>query len=481
MAYHHKRNADCKRPGLQVNIPRIVFGIFALLHYTARVVSAKARRARKKAKRSLKQVRRKLLRPLLLLPARRISKRRVRIALITGTKGKTTTTRMLAHILSEAGHVVGYSSTDGVFIAGEQASDRDSTGYAGAARVLKSPSITVAVLETARGGLLSDGLYVDRCDVAALLNVGRDHIGIDGIKTLEQMAKLKRRVIEAARKTVVLNADDPRCRNLIDAFPASRTTVFSLKSRSRTVKQHLANGGVAFSLEDNEESRIVRREGGTIRPVVSITNLPAAWGGVVRHNIANAMAALALAEGLGIASDKAGVALSSFAISVEKAHGRFNVIGEDPNLVIVDRAVNPPAAKALVASLRNIDKNGRRICMLTSVGNRPQAHFTEFGRLLAQGFDQFVCYERERYLRGRAPGEIAELLRRGLEHAGVKAKYVDVASDHNGALRRISQLSTPGDILVIIGQFTRDEIMQMQSFFASQARLTRSRSGRGAL
>lgn len=455
-----------------------IFGRLPLLrHYTASIVSAKVRQARKKAKKALRRVRRNILRPLLIVPARRILRRKFPLALITGTKGKTTTTRMLAHILAEAGHIVGYTSTDGVVIAGVQVTDHDSAAYAGAARVLKSPSITVAVLETARGGLLSDGLYVDRCDVAALLNVGRDHIGIDGIETLAQMAKLKRRVIDAARKTVVLNADDPLCRNLIGDFPASRITVFSLKSRSKTVRQHLANGGIAFCLEDKGEPRIVRREGGTVHPVVSIANVPAALGGALRHNIANAMAAAALAEGLGIAPDKAGAALSSFSISVERAPGRFNVISERPCLVIIDRATSPPAAKALAASVRNLPGEGRRLCMLTAVGNRPRVHFTEFGRHLAQAFDHFICYEQERYLRGRAPGEIAGLLRHGLEHAGVKAKNVDVASDYDGALRRMSQLAKPGDIVVILGPFRRDEVLHIQAFLP-QIGTARSRSGR---
>jgi UDP-N-acetylmuramyl tripeptide synthase len=165
-----------------------------------------ARKATKTAKKSVKKTYRRAwpLRRSIILPFRRAWLRRIPTAFVTGTKGKTTTTRMLAHILAEAGHTVGVASTDGITIGAERVGEDDSAGYAGAARVLNDPSISAAVLETARGSLLQLGLYIDRCDVAALLNIGREQVGIDGIDTLEQMTKLKRKVIDAARKTVVL-------------------------------------------------------------------------------------------------------------------------------------------------------------------------------------------------------------------------------------------------------------------------------------
>ena len=373
---------------------------------------------------------------------------------------------MLAHILGQAGHVVGYTTTDGIVIGDKPISKGDSSGYAHAARVLKDPSITAAVLETARGDLLRKGLYVDRCDVAALLNVGREQIGIDGIETVEQMARLKRKVIDAARKTVVLNADDPLCCDLIGDFPAKHTTVFSLESRSSVVKRHLANGGVAVCLDECEEPRIVRQEGSTSRTVITIASLPAAWGGVLRYNIANAMAAAALADGMGIAPDMAGAALASFQLSVEQLPGRFNILSEHPYLVIVDHATNPPAVEALVASLRNVEANGRRLCAISSFGNRPGWHFAEIGQFLAQGFDHFVCYEKKRYRRGRAPGEISALLRSGLQDAGVNAQCIEVTTDRDDAIGRLRQLAKPGDVVMILGPFRPDEVLRMRALFA---------------
>ncbi|MGE3529129.1 MAG: Mur ligase family protein [Methyloceanibacter sp.] len=394
------------------------------------------------------------------------SRRRILVALITGTKGKTTTTRMLAHILGQAGHVVGLTTTDGIVIGGKTVGKGDSTGYAHAARVLKDPSITAAVLETARGDLLRKGLYVARCDVAALLNVGREQIGIDGIETLEEMARLKRKVIDAARDTVVLNADDPLCRDLIGDFPAARTAVFSLEPGASVAKQHVANGGVAFCLDESGEPRIVRIAGASSRTVVAIADLPAALGGALRHNIANAMAAAALAEGMGVPPIAVGAALASFRLSVEHLPGRFNILSEHPYRVIVDHAINPPAVEALVASLRNVEVPGRRLCAITSFGNRAGWHFTEIGQFLAQGFDHFVCYETKRFRRGRAPGEVPALLRSGLLEAGVGAQCIDVATGRDDTIRRLTERARPGDLIVILGSFRPDEVLRMRALVA---------------
>ncbi len=319
------------------------------------------------ARRARRRKRRRQLRRLFVLPMRRMRYRRLPIAMITGTAGKTTTTRMLAHILSKADFNVGFATTHGVVLGGESINEHDSSGPGGHALVLKDPKITAAVLETARGGLLRQGLYVDRCNVAALLNVGRDHIGLAGIDSVEQMADLKRKVTDAARNRVVLNADDRLCRKLIDEYPADRTTVFSLGPESGSVSHHLKLGGTAYCL-DESQSRIVRRQGDEAQIIISIPDLPSAWGGVVRHNIANAMAAAALAEGLGVPLKTIKAGLGSFHNTIEQSPGRFNVIEGYPFLLILDTAVKPPAATACAECLARVRAAGRRLCMITSVG-----------------------------------------------------------------------------------------------------------------
>lgn len=334
---------------------------------------------------------------------------------------------------------------------------------------LNDRSISAAVLETARGDLLHRGLYIDRCDVAALLNVGREQIGIDGIDTLEQMAKLKRKAIDAARKTVVLNADDRLCRQLIGEFPVHRTTVFSFDSRSGTVKEHLEKGGVAFCLDESEVPRIVRLQGQEAHTIVCISDMPATWGGVVRHNIANAMAAAALADGLGIASGIIRAGLESFELTTEQLPGRFNIIGDLPFLLILDNAMSPPAAEALVECLAAVDVEGRRLCMLTSAGNRADWHFQEYVAALAKSFDHFVCYEWKNFRRGRAPGEIAGLLRRELLRQGIEAGSIDVAQDCESGLQTLSSRCRPGDLVVVLGATKRKDIAMVRRAFAPHA------------
>jgi len=403
---------------------------------------------------------------LLLLPLRRTLRRRIPTTFITGTKGKTTTTRMLAHILGEAGYTVGFASTDGITIGSELVSEGDSSGYASAARVLSDPSISAAVLETARGDLLRRGLYIDRCDVAALLNVGREQIGIDGIDTLEQMIKLKRKVVDTAHKTVVLNADDRLCRQLIGEFSVDRTTVFSFNPQSRTVTEHLEKGGVAFCVDESGVPQIVRLQGQEAYAIVAISDVPATWGGVVRHNIANALAAAALADGLGISSGVIRAGLRSFQITVEQSPGRFNIIRELPFLLILDHAMSPPAAEALAGCLAAVNVKGRRICMLTSAGNRPDWHYQEYVAALVKSFDHFVCYEWEYYRRGRAPGEITGLLRTELLRQGVGADSIDVAQDCKIGLAALSAKAKPGDLVVVLGVSKRKDIAMVSAAFA---------------
>lgn len=391
---------------------------------------------------------------------------------------------MLAHILSESGFIVGLTSTDGLVIGGEQVRE-GSHGYRDAASVLKNPSVTAAVLEIGRaalirhemgrGGLLSKGLNIDQCrvrsDVAALLNVGWEQVGIDGVDTLDQMIKVKRRVVESARSTVVLNADDRKVRKLISEFPVHRVTVFSFDPECRTVKEHLGRGGTAFCLDESSEPRIARIQGQQVRPVISIADLPSAWNGIVRHNIANAMAAASLADGLGVTSERIQAGLRSFELTVEQLLGRFNIIRDYPFLVIIDRAWSPPAAEALAGCLMEVEVEGCRYCMLTAAGKRPRWHYRKVVTPLAKCFDHFVCYELEEYevRQGRqfVPGEIGGKLRSELLRLGVKRKQIDLASDYESGLRVLSATLKRGDLAVVVGPVKRKDISTLRTAFAS--------------
>lgn len=371
--------------------------------------------------------------------------------MITGTKGKTTTVRMLAHILTTAGHRVGFTCTDGVIINGRYLRYGDSSGYNDARTVLRDKGITAAVLEVARGGLLHTGPYMDRCDVAALLNVGREQIGMDGVETVEQMARVKQRVIHAARGAVVLNADDEHCVRLMSDYPASRIMLFSLVENSEVVRKHVETGGIAFQRGlFLAEDCIVRCEADTVMPVISIARLPSSRNGCFPQNIANAMAAAALAEGMAISKEDIRKGLGTFENSIEHAPGRLNFIDGYSQTVLIDSGIHAPACESLAESLKHLSVPGKRICMLYTIGNRPDWHYEEMTAALSPQFDHFICYEEESYRRGRAPGEIGNLLVAGLLKAGVSEDRIECLPDCEEATRKLSQIARRGDLLVIL-------------------------------
>lgn len=426
-------------------------------------VKRRGRRYLRRSRRYLHRVRRGLARRW-----RRLFGRRIPIAMVTGTKGKTTTIRMLTQILTAAGHRVGFSCTDGVVIEGEYIRRGDCSGYGGAQTVLGHRDISAAVLETARGGLLRNGLYVDRCHVAALLNVAREHIGTDGVDTVEQMAALKQKVIDAARDAVVLNADDDQCVRLISDYPAHRVMLFSLAEDNAVVKTHVEAGGIAFQLRSSlDEDCIVRCEGVSVVPLIPVAELPSCQNGLFPQNIANAMAAAALADGLGIAREDIQRGLRTFENSIEMSPGKFNFITGYSQTILIDNAAQAPACEPLVESLKKVNVSGRRICMFETAGNRPGWHFAEMTEVLAPHFDHFICYDLERYRRGKDPGEISNLLRDGLIKAGVSQGSIDVAQGYEEATRKLSQRTGKGDLLVILMASAHEYLPVFREIFSS--------------
>lgn len=417
------------------------------------------------ARRARRRARKRLLRQLFVFPVRRLRYRHLPIAMITGTKGKTTTTLMLAHIMREAGLHVGTATTDGVLIGTEPVPQKRVAGYTMHERVMTDPSINAAVLEVSRAMVLNS-FYVDRCDVGALLNVGNDHIGMDGIESIEQMAALKRTVIDTARKRIVLNADDVFCQQMIDDYPVDRTTLFSFDLESPIIAAHLKNGGRAIYFDERDEPQIVWRQGDQCDTVIYTDDMPAAAGGIFRHNIANAMAAAALAEGLDISFKTITAGLRSFQVTIEHLPGRQTFIEGYPFQLMFDRACNPPSAETLAECLTRVTVDGRRFCAMTSAGDRSDGHFQELAAALANSFDYFVCYEQPKYRRNRQTGEINALIKAGLEECGVSAEAIDVVADLKAAVELLSAKVAPGDLVVINGGSIHVAMPVMEAGFA---------------
>jgi TolB-like protein len=252
--------------------------------------------------------------------------------------------------------------------------------------------------------LLKFGLYKDRCSVGALLNVGKEQIGIEGIDTLEEMAALKQRVINAAREAVILNADDALCAGMIGQYRKLSVILFSMDPHNKILHDHLQNGGTAYVLNrEKEEDGIERWEPQSREPFISISELPPAGNGMFPQNIANAMAAAALAEGMGIPLETIKEGLHSFRNSLEQSGGRLHFIEGYSQTILLDFLATVPASIALATSLGRIEVPGRRICMCTTPGDRQHWHYTEIGEALGPHFDHFICFDLEHYRRGRTP------------------------------------------------------------------------------
>jgi cyanophycin synthetase len=419
-------------------------------------------RAKRLWRRVQKQVRR-----FAVVPLRRFAHRGVPIAMVTGSCGKTTTTRMLAHILAQAGHTVGFCSTEGVVIGGEVIDPGDRANYFGAATVLQHPAVTAAVLEVARGGLLSHGRYLDRCDVAALLNIENEQVGIDGIDSLDAMARHKQQVIDAARKAVVLNADDWRCAAMADEYPRARVTLFSRHPDQPTCADHLRRGGALVTLAGSEaRAAIVFRRDAASERILAVADLPSALGGAVQHNVANAMAAIALARGMGIDTAAIAGALATFANTFEQSCGRFNLVPGYPFAVLLDYGSSPPAVRSTVAAIDRLEVAGRRLCMISAVGNRPDSAYDEIAEAVAGHFDHYVCYDDAAYRRQREVGEIAHRIRDGLLARGIPDDLIDVAFEIQPGLAQLAEIAQPGDLLAVLGADARTALPLVRDVFA---------------
>jgi cyanophycin synthetase len=377
---------------------------------------------------------------------------RIPTAMITGTNGKSTTTLMLASILKAAGHTPGAATTDGVIIDGEWIIEGDVAGSPGVEAVLSDPSVTAAALETARGGLLRSGITLEHCDVAALLNLQREQIGIDGVETLEDMLEVKRKVTDAAEKAVILNADDPLTRALMADYPAERVIAFSMEAGSPAVREVLARGSTALVARDSaqgEEIALLTAE--SDRRILSVAEMPSTMDGRHRVNIANAMAAAGLAHGLAVGPETIAAGLRAYRLPRPGEPGRMIWIKDRPYDVLIDWAQNAAALSALTDTLSHFEFAGRRICVISAPSNRPDWSFGEIGQAVAKSFDLFICYDRPSFVRGREPGYITARLRAGLLSAGVPDDRALAVPDPEGAMRTARAQLRSGDLLALLG------------------------------
>ncbi len=383
----------------------------------------------------------------------------VPIALVTGSNGKTTTVRLLAAMAATAGRVAGITSTDGVSVAGRLIDGGDYSGPSGARLLLRQSEVETAILETARGGLLRRGLAVERACVAVVTNVADDHLGEFGVQDLETLARTKLLVARAigTEGRLVLNADDPV---LVRAARELTSPIawFSLDPENQLVAAHVARGGRA-AVADQEGLKLLKPGGSTL--VARTSEVPMTMGGAARHNVANALAAILAAEALDIPLESIGDTLRRFGGDPGDNPGRANLFEVGGAKVVIDYAHNPDGMRALAAATDGIPAR-RRLVLLGQAGDRSDAAIRDLARAaMALRPDQVVAKEMDRYLRGRAPGEVPGLIADEFRQLGLGADQVTCGGVEVEAAREALAWARPGDLLIFALHQDREAVVAL--------------------
>lgn len=379
----------------------------------------------------------------------RDSQRSIPAVGITGTNGKTTTTRLLSQILRENGRHVGWSSSSGVYIDGEQVMEGDYTGPSGARRVLGDPVVQIAVLETARGGILLRGLAYESNDVGVFLNVSADHLDMQGVETIETLSEVKGIVVRVTRPSgvAVLNADDRlvlRQREHVRAEPL----LFSTRSDNPEVLAHCEQGGRAVMCDG---SRIILRTGDVQTTVASLNDVPVTFGGLAPHMVENALAATGAAIGLGLTTEEIAQGLRTFRSDVRSNVGRLNVFRLGDRLIVVDYAHNESGLEALLRFARALMPQGGKLAAIVgTAGDRQDSVLAGLGAIAARDADLVLIKENPKYLRGRPLGEQTSIIRAAVEDAGNPSCLAGMYPSELDAFVDSLRLTGEGDAVAVM-------------------------------
>lgn len=383
---------------------------------------------------------------------------RVTVVAVTGTNGKTTTSRMIAHIARAAGRHVGWSNTDGIYIDGVLEEPGDYSGPSGAGRVLAHRDVDFAVTETARGGILLKGIGLTHNDVSVVTNVTADHLGLNGIDTLDQLAEVKSVVAQITRKQgwAVLNADDPRVFAMRHVTLAA-AWVFTRDPGSPAIREVLVSAGRATTVIDGWIC--VLRADTDAQPLLEVVDVPMTLSGLSSFNVENALAAASAALAADIDRQHVVEGLRTFLPDAEHNPGRMNIFSLDDVTVVMDLAHNEAGLEAMVEIMRGVRRPGRRLLLvLGAVGDRQDDLIEKLGEIGARDADEVVIAHKERYLRGRTLDELGGLLRSGAARVGV-----DVVPEYPTELEALQALvgpAQPGDVVGLMCHAQRQEVYE---------------------
>ena len=365
---------------------------------------------------------------------------------ITGVNGKTTVTRLIARIVRGTGKTVGMTCTDGIYINERRFETGDCSGPRSARNILVNPLVEAAVLETARGGILREGLGYDRADVSVITNVGEgDHLGLGDIMTLDRLAYVKSTLIDVVppEGTAVLNAADPLVVAMQETCKGS-VCFFARDGANSVIVDHRAQGGRAAFVRGNA---VVLAEGDVEEVLIDLARVPLTHGGKIGFQVENVLAASAAAKALGVPLETIRAALEDFDSDMRRAPGRFNVVEVNGATVILDFGHNPSAVAALVEAVDRFP-NPSRTAVFSADGDRPDDAIVRQAALLGDAFDRVLLYEEPSRFRGRAKGETYALLRRGLS-SGSRVKEITEVDGELAAVEAAFAALRPGDLVLI--------------------------------
>jgi cyanophycin synthetase len=390
---------------------------------------------------------------------------RIPIVAVTGTNGKTTTTRLIAHLFKLKGFKVGYTTTDGIYIQNRLLVTGDCTGPQSAEFVLRDPTVNFAVLETARGGLLRAGLGFSTCDVGIVTNVAADHLGLKGIHTIEQLAKVKGVIPESVRPEgyAILNADDDLVYNMRAELKCN-VALFSMDEENPKIKRHAKSGGISAIYENGY---ITICKGEWKLRIVKAVNVPLTMGGRATFMIQNILPAVLSAFVQNVKIEDIKVGLESFIPSPSQTPGRLNFFEFKNFNVLLDYAHNPAGLRALQKLIERMDGKPK-VGIIAGIGDRRDEDNMEIGQIAAEMFDEIII-RQDKNLRGKTDTEIIELLKRGIERVDPKKKYMVIPSE-NEAIKYAIKNVTKGSLIVLCSDVIPDALDLVMKFKEEEAK-----------